>query len=266
MIIIKSNREIENIRKSNLLLSRLHGELAKLLKPGISTIELDKFAEDFIRSNGGIPAFLNYMGYPNTLCVSVNDVVVHGIPSDLKLKEGDIVSIDSGINLNGYISDCAFTYAIGEVDDEVWKLMRVTLESLYKAINVAKPGNRVGDIGFTVQHWVEKHGFSVVRELTGHGVGKKLHEDPMIPNYGRSGTGKKLKPGMTIAIEPMVNMGKKEVYFDDDNWTVRTDDGSYSAHYEHSLVITENGAKPMSTFEFIYEAIEKNEFISAPKI
>lgn len=265
MIIIKNDKQIKGITESNLLLGKLHGELAKRIKPGIKTIELDEFAYNYIIDNGGKPAFLNYMGYPNTLCVSVNDVVVHGIPSDLEIKEGDIVSIDSGINLEGYISDSAFTYAVGKIDNKIWDLLETTLTSLYKGIEMARVGNKTGDIGFAIQHYVESRGYSVVRELTGHGVGLKLHEDPMIPNYGRHGSGKKLKKGMTIAIEPMINLGKKEIYFDDDNWTVRTKDGKVSAHYELSIVITENGPKPMSTFDFIYEAIEKNEYITAPK-
>jgi methionyl aminopeptidase len=266
MIILKSDTEIELIRKSNILLGKVHAEVAKNIKPGVKTIELDKIAEQFIRDNGATPAFLNYGGYPNSLCISINDVIVHGIPSDQTIKEGDIVSIDGGTNLNGYISDSAFTYAVGEVSDAVWKLLEVTLNSLYKGIEVARAGNRIGDIGFTIQHYVEQFGYSVVREMTGHGVGKKLHEDPMIPNYGRKGTGKKIKNGMTLAIEPMINLGKKEIIIEDDGWTTRTKDHKPSAHYELSVAIKNGKAEPLSTFDYIYSEIERNPYIKAPKI
>ncbi len=266
MIIIKTDEEIDLIRKSNLLLGQLHGELAKVLKPGIKTIDLDKLAYEFIMDHGGKPSFLNYRGYPNTLCISVNDVVVHGIPGDYVIKEGDIVSIDSGIELNGYHSDSAFTYAVGEIDQEVWTLLKVTKEALYKGIDQAKPGNRVGDIGFAIESHVKKFGFSVVRELTGHGVGKYLHEEPAVPNYGIRGYGKRLKKGMTLAIEPMVNMGTHKVVFDQkDGWTVRTADGKPSAHYELSIAIGEKHADILSTFDYIYSAIKDNPNISAPE-
>ncbi len=264
MILIKSDEEIELIRKSNLLLGKLHGELAKHLKPGIKTIELDKLAYEFIMDNGGKPSFLHYRGYPNTLCISVNDVVIHGIPGDYVIKEGDLVSIDCGIELEGYHSDSAFSYAVGEVSEQVWELMKRTKEALYKGIEQAKPGNRVGDIGYAVESHVKQFGFSVVREMTGHGVGRRLHEDPAIPNYGRRGQGKRLKPGMTIAIEPMVTMGSHKIYIEKDGWTVRTVDGKPAAHYEHSIAITKNGPEILSTFKYIYQAINENPNISSP--
>jgi len=265
MIIYKTNREIELIEKSNILLGKVHGEVAKHIKPGVKTIELDRIAEEFIRDNGAEPAFLNYGGFPNSLCISINDVVVHGIPSNREIKEGDIVSIDGGTNLNGYISDSAFTYAVGEVDKDTWRLLETTLFSLYKGIEVSRVGNRIGDIGYTIQQYAESRGCSVVREMTGHGVGKKLHEDPQVKNYGRRGNGKKIKNGMTIAIEPMLNLGSYEIFFEEDGWTTKTIDGEYSAHYELSIAIKNGIAKPMSTFEYIYESIKDNKNITAPK-
>lgn len=266
MIKYKSDREIEAIRQSNILLGKAHGEIAKHIKPGVTTLYLDKIAEEFIKDNGAIPAFLNYNGFPNSLCISINDVVVHGIPSDYELKDGDILSIDAGTVLNGYVGDSAFTYAVGEISDEIYNLLEVTLASLYKGIDVANVGNRIGDIGFAIQKYVEAEGFSVVREMTGHGVGCKLHEDPYVPNYGRSRTGKKIKNGMTLAIEPMVNLGKRNIFIEDDQWTTRTDDGLPSAHYELSIAIKNGKADVLSTFDYIYEALENNNNISAPKL
>ncbi len=264
MIIIKSDEEIELIRKSNILLGKLHGELAKVLKPGIKTKELDKLAYEFIIDNGGKPSFLKYRGYPATLCISVNDVVIHGIPGDQVIKEGDIVSIDCGINLNGYHSDSAFTYAVGEVPSNIWTLLKVTKEALFRGIEQVKPGNRIGDIGYAVESYVKKFGFSVVREMTGHGVGRYLHEEPAVPNYGIRGYGKRLKKGMTLAIEPMVNMGTHKIYIEKDGWTVRTADGKPAAHYELSVAVSDKGADILSTFDYIYEAIKQNDNISAP--
>ncbi len=266
MIILKTDQEIELLRKSNILLGQVHAEVARNIKPGVKTIILDKIAEQYIKDNGGIPAFLNYRGYPNTLCISVNDVVVHGIPSNYEIKDGDIVSIDGGVILNGFIGDSAFTYAVGEVDKNVWDLMQTTLNALYKAINIAKIGARVSDIGFVIQKFAEANKCSVVREMTGHGIGRKLHEDPSVPNYGLPGRGKVLKKGLTIAIEPMINLGKAAIYFEKDGWTTRTKDGKQSAHYELSIAIKDNGPDILSTFDFIYEAIEENKNIKAPKI
>ncbi len=266
MIVYKTEREIELLRKSNILLGKTHGEVAKHIKPGVKTIELDRIAEQFIRDNGAIPAFKDYNGFPNTLCISVNDVVVHGIPSEYELKEGDIVSIDGGTILNGFYGDSAFTYAVGEVTPEVWSLMETTLHSLYKGIEVVRVGNRIGDIGFVVQRYAEANGCSVVREMTGHGIGRHLHEDPSVPNYGRRGSGKKIKKGLTIAIEPMLNLGKHAIFIDDDNWTAKTVDGLPSAHYELSVAVTNKGVERLSTFEYIYQAIEQNKNIKAPKL
>ena len=266
MIVYKSDYEIEQIRKSNILLGKTHGEVAKIIKSGTKTEKLDKLAEEFIRDNGATPAFLNYHGFPNTLCISINDVVVHGIPSNYELKDGDIVSIDAGTVLNGFVGDSAFTYAIGEVDKDVWRLMEVTLQSLYKGIDVAKVKNRVGDIGYTIQKFAEANECSVVREMTGHGIGRKLHEDPSVPNYGRRGSGKRIKNGLTIAIEPMLNLGKKAIYIEDDGWTARTEDGFPSAHYELSIAVKNQGVDILSTFEYIYQAIKQNTNIKAPKI
>jgi len=265
MIYIKTDEEIELIRQSNLLLGKVHAELAKHIKPGVKTIELDKIAYEFIKDNNATPSFLNYRGYPNTLCISVNDVVIHGIPGDYEIKPGDIVSIDCGLILDGYHSDSAFTYAVGEVADDVWQLMKATKEALYKGIEQAVDGNRVGDIGYAVESHVKQFGYSVVREMTGHGVGRFLHEEPAIPNYGRRGHGKRLKDGMTIAIEPMINMGTHKIYIEPDGWTVRTYDGQPSAHYELSVAVRKGKADILSTFDYIYEAIEKNPDINAPK-
>lgn len=266
MILLKSDKDIELMRNSNTLLGKAHAEVAKIIKPGITTLKLDQRAEEFIRDNGAIPAFLNYRGYPNSLCISVNDVVVHGIPSNYELKDGDIVSIDGGTILEGYFGDSAFTYAVGEVKEDVHELMKTTLESLYKAIEVAKVGNRVGDLGFVIQKYAESKGCSVVREMTGHGIGKHLHEDPTVANHGRRGSGKKIKHGLTIAIEPMINLGKKEIYIEEDGWTARTKDGLPSAHYELSIAIKKEGVDVLSTFDYIYKAIENNKNITAPKL
>lgn len=266
MIILKNDIEIEFLKQSNELLSKTHAEIARNIKPGVKTIELDKIAEKFIRDNNAKPAFLNYNGYPYTLCISINDVVVHGFPSNYEIKEGDIVSIDCGTVLNGYVGDSAFTYAVGQVKPKEWELMQTTIEALFKAISVARVGNRIGDIGFTVENHAKMHGFSVVKEMTGHGIGKKLHEDPVVANYGKKGTGKVIKNGLTIAIEPMINIGKSDIYIDDDGWTTRTSDGTISAHYELSIAIKNNSPYLLSTFDYIYQALEENTNIKAPKI
>ncbi len=266
MITYKSDSEIELLRQSNILLGKAHAEVAKYLKPGVKTIKLDTIAEQFIRDNGGTPAFLNYGGFPYSLCISVNDVVVHGFPSDYEIKEGDIISIDGGIVLNGYVSDSAFTYAVGDVDEDVWNLMETTLQCLYKGISVATIGNRIGDIGHIVQFHAEKNGYGVVREMTGHGIGKKLHESPTVPNYGRRGSGKKIKKGLTIAIEPMITLGTHNIFIEDDGWTTKTQDGKQCAHYELSVAVKANKVDILSTFDYIYKEIDKNDYITAPKI
>jgi len=253
----KSVEEIELIRESSLLVSKTLGEIAKVIGPGVKTIELDKLAETFIRDHGGVPAFLNYHGFPYSLCISLNDQVVHGFPGDYALEEGDLVSVDCGAELNGYIGDSAYTFAIGEVSDTVKKLMRVTKECLNLGVQKAVAGMRVGDIGYAVQEHAEKNGFGVVKELVGHGVGVELHERPEVPNYGRRGSGVKLEEGMVIAIEPMINAGKARVKFWDDGWTVSTSDGKPSAHYEHTVAIKKGQPDVLSTFSYVDNVLEE---------
>ncbi|MBN2668146.1 MAG: type I methionyl aminopeptidase [Bacteroidales bacterium] len=257
MIYYKTEEEIHFLKLSNQLVSRTHAELVSKIVPGTKTIELDKLAETFIRDNGGVPGFLNYHGYPNTLCISVNDAVVHGIPGKYELNEGDIISIDCGVYMNGFHGDSAFTFAVGEISELKQKLLDTTKASLYKGIEAATSGNRVGDIGYAVQAYAEAAGFSVVRELVGHGVGRNLHEKPEVPNYGRRGRGVKLAEGMTIAIEPMINAGAKEVKQDKDGWTIRTQDGMPSAHFEHSIAIRKGEAELLSDFNVIEEQLKK---------
>ncbi|MCB0505171.1 MAG: type I methionyl aminopeptidase [Cyclobacteriaceae bacterium] len=253
MIHYKTSEEIERIKESADILGRAHGEVAKLIKPGIDTLTLDKLAEEFIRDHGGIPSFKNYNGFPYTLCVSPNEQVVHGFASKRELKDGDILSIDCGVFFKGFHSDSAYTYAVGEVKEEVKQLLKVTKESLYKGIEKAVVGSRTGDIGFAVQHYVEGFGYTVVRELVGHGVGKELHEAPEVPNYGKRGRGTKLQEGMVIAIEPMINLGKKEVVQESDGWTIRTKDRAPSAHFEHTVAVTKDGPEVLTTHKYIEE-------------
>lgn len=252
MIRIKTNEEVELIRESALLVSSTLAELASILKPGITTAQLDKRAEEFILSHQAIPSFKNYRGYPFATCISVNDAVVHGFPTDKVLKEGDLVSIDVGVYKNGFHGDSAYTFGLSPVIEEHQLLMRVTRESLMIGIEKAISGNRVGDVSNAIQEHAErKHHFGVVRELVGHGVGKQLHEDPQVPNYGKKGAGPKLKDNMVIAIEPMINLGTRDVVYDSDGWTVRTRDGKYSAHYEHTVCIKKNKADILSSFSDI---------------
>ena len=260
MIIYKSHIEVELIRQSCLLVGDTIAELAKIIKPGITTLQLDITAEQFIKDNKAIPSFKNYRGFPFTSCISVNDAVVHGFPTNNVLKEGDIISVDIGAFKNGFHGDSAYTFALGPVSDEAKQLMKITKESLYKGIEKAIPGNRIGDIAFAIQEYTErKHSYGVVRELVGHGLGKDLHEDPQVPNYGKRGSGAKLKEGLVIAIEPMINMGKKDVFNDDDGWTVRTKDHKPSAHYEHTVCIKKGGADILSSFTSIEAAEKANE-------
>ena len=256
MIPIKTNEEIEIQRQSSLLVGKTLAEVAKNVRPGITTRELDKVAEMFILSHGAIPGFKGYGGFPATLCISVNDAVVHGIPGDQVLKDGDIVSIDCGVLMNGFYGDSAYTFAVGEVDEEVLKLLQRTKESLDLAIEQAIAGKRVGDIGNAVQSYVEGFGYSVVRDLVGHGVGRNLHEKPEVPNYGRRGSGIKLKTGMVLAIEPMINLGVKEVIQEKDGWTIRTADSKPSAHFEHDVAVKNGKADVLSTFEYIEEVLK----------
>ena len=256
MLVYKSEEEIEIIRRNNLLVSKTLAEVAKLIKPGVTTLELDKRAEEFIRDNGAVPGFLGYGGYPNTLCTSVNDQVVHGIPSDYVLKEGDIVSVDCGTYMDGYYGDTAYTFPVGEISEEVMKLLKTTKESLFKGIENAVEGKRVGDIGYAVQNHAENAGYSVVREMVGHGLGKNMHESPEVPNYGRRGRGVQLKKGLVICIEPMINMGTKYIRQENDGWTIRTVDGKPSAHYELAVVVDKGKAEILSTFDYIEEIIK----------
>jgi len=252
----KTVEEIELIRESSLLVSKTLGEIAKVIRPGIQTIELNKLAETFIRDNKGVPAFLNYNGFPYSLCISLNNQVVHGFPGKYELVEGDLVSVDCGVVLNKYYGDSAYTFAIGEVNETAQKLMRVTKECLVLGIEKAVAGLRVGDIGYAVQEHAEKNGFGVVKELVGHGVGTKLHEKPEVPNYGKRGAGIKLEEGMVIAIEPMINAGRAGVRFWDDGWTVSTSDGKVSAHYEHTVAVSKGKADILSTFSYIEEVLK----------
>ncbi|MFO8000231.1 MAG: type I methionyl aminopeptidase [Marinilabilia sp.] len=255
MIYFKTKEEIELLRESNMLVAKTHGEIAKWVAPGVTTMKLDQIAEEFIRDHGGVPAFLNYQGFPNSLCTSVNDQVVHGIPNKTPLKDGDIVSVDCGVLLNGYYGDSAYTYGIGDVSSDAASLMEVTRASLYKGIEQAVEGKRIGDIGYAVQTHAESHGYSVVREMVGHGVGKSLHESPEIPNYGRRGNGPKLKEGMVIAIEPMINLGKRHIFQEADGWTIRTKDRKVSAHFEHTVSVGKNEADILSSFKFVEEVL-----------
>lgn len=258
MIFLKTDEEIELMREANRLVGMTQGELAKHIKPGITTLSLDKIAEEFIRDHGAIPSFLGYNGFPYSLCISVNENVVHGFPSDYVLKEGDIISVDCGTEKNGFCGDSAYTFCVGEVSEDVKKLLKTTKEALYLGIEKAVEGNRVGDIGDAVQTYCEKRGYSVVRELVGHGIGRKMHESPEVPNYGKRGTGPLLKKGMCIAIEPMINMGSKNVVFESDGWTVRTRDRKPSAHFEHTVAIREGKADILSTFEYVEAVLGSN--------
>ena len=260
MINIKSDAEVELLRQANLLVSATHAAIVPLMKPGVSTAQIDATAETFIRDHGAIPGFKGYQGYPATLCISVNDQVVHGIPSEkVILKEGDIVSVDCGVYLNGFHGDSAYTFEIGEVKPDVQQLLRITRESLFLGIDKAVVGNRIGDIGHAVQQHAEQSGFSVVREMVGHGVGRNLHEAPEVPNYGKRNSGVKLKNGMVLAIEPMINQGKRFIFQDADGWTIRTSDGSWSAHFEHSVVVRPGKADILSDFSIIDEALKNRK-------
>jgi len=256
MIFLKSDEEIELLRISNQIVAKTLAELAKLIQPGVSTEYLDKIAEEFIRDNGAVPGFLGYSGYPKSICTSVNEQVVHGIPSEkLVLQDGDIVSVDCGVYKNGFHGDSAYTFCVGDVKPEIVDLLRTTKESLYKGIEQAQEGRRLGDVGHAIQSHCEARGYSVVREMIGHGVGRKLHEAPEVPNYGRKGNGIMLKSGMTIAIEPMINMGSRNLVFEKDGWTTRTIDRKPSAHFEHSIAIRRGKADILSTFEYIEQVL-----------
>ncbi|KQC02597.1 type I methionyl aminopeptidase [Pedobacter sp. Hv1] len=258
-IYYKSPEEIELIRESSLLVSKTLAEVAKIIAPGITTIALDKLAYEFIKDHGAIPAFLNYGGFPNSLCISPNDQVVHGFPNEYVIKEGDLISVDCGVIKNDFFGDSAYTFSIGEVDAEKQKLTKVTQECLNLAIEKAVVGMRIGDIAFAVQNHAETNGFGVVRELVGHGVGVKLHEKPEVPNYGKRGSGVKLEEGMVIAIEPMINAGTAAIKFWSDGWTVTTKDNKPSAHFEHTVAIKKGKADVLSTFSLIEEVLKEKK-------
>lgn len=251
MIYLKSEEEIEILRENADIVSKTLAEVGKAIAPGVKTKQLDKIAEDFIRSNGALPGFKGYGGFPATLCLSVNDMVVHGIPDNYELKEGDIVSVDCGTIYKGYFGDSAYTFPVGAIDTDTQKLLSTTEESLYLGVSKAIDGNRIGDIGNAIQTYCESKGFSVVRELVGHGIGRDMHEDPLVPNYGKAGSGKKLKEGMVICIEPMINMGKKEIYEKPDGWGIATEDGKKSAHFEFTVVVRKSKAEVLTTYDYI---------------
>ncbi|ADY28455.1 type I methionyl aminopeptidase [Cellulophaga lytica] len=261
MVKIKTPEEIEIMRESALMVSKTLGLIAKEIKPGVTTLQLDKIAEEFIRDNGGIPGFLGLYDFPNTLCMSPNQQVVHGIPNNKPLENGEIISVDCGVLKNGYYGDHAYTFEVGEVDPETKKLLDITKQSLYVGIKEFKAGNRVGDVGFAIQQFCEAQGYGVVRELVGHGLGKKMHEGPEMPNYGKRGRGKKFVEGMVVAIEPMINQGTRKIVQHSDGWTITTLDNKPSAHFEHDVAIVNGKPQLLSTFDYIYEAlgIESNE-------
>lgn len=259
MMICKTDEQVELMRKSALLVSKTLTEVAKILRPGITTLSIDKLIGSFIRDHDAVPSFLNYKGYPFNSCISVNDVVVHGFPGSNQLKEGDIVSVDIGVILNGWHGDHAYTFAITNPVNDVIQLIKVTKEALYKGIEKTVAGNYTGDIAYAIQeHTERKHGYGVVRELVGHGLGRSLHEDPQVPNYGKRGSGKKLKDGLVLAIEPMINLGKRNVYTEDDGWTVRTKDGKPSVHFEHDVCVRKNKADILSDYSTIEKAEKEN--------
>jgi methionyl aminopeptidase len=259
MIYLKTEEEIELIRESSLLVGKTLAEVAKLVEPGVTPLEFDQRAEEFIKDHGGVPGFKGYGGFPNTLCTSVNEQVVHGIPSNKPLQNGDIISVDCGVLLNEFYGDVAYTFEVGEVADNIKMLLETTKACLKAGIEAAKAGNRIGDIGYAVQSLAEKEGFGVVRELVGHGLGKNLHESPEVPNYGRRGNGLKLKEGLVLAIEPMINLGKRNVKQAEDGWTIITADKHPSAHFEHDVVVRKDGAEVLSTHEFIEEELNKKK-------
>jgi methionyl aminopeptidase len=261
MVHLKTAEEIELLRQSSLLVGKTLAAVARVIDEGVSTIALDKVAEEFIRDNGGVPAFKGYRGFPGSLCISVNSQVVHGIPGKYELKSGDVISVDCGVKMNGFYGDSAFTFPVGEVKQDVLDLLRVTKESLYKGIEKAIAGNRMGDVSDAIQSHAEKHGYGVVRELVGHGVGRSLHEEPEVPNYGRKGSGPKLAAGLVIAIEPMINMGTRNVKQHSDGWTITTADGKPSAHYEHTIAVAANKADILSSFDEVEQVLKERMIV-----
>jgi methionyl aminopeptidase len=259
MIIYKTPEEIEIMREAAQIVSRTLGKIAEVIKPGINTLLLDELAEDYIRSQNAIPGFKGMYGFPHTLCISVNEAVVHGMPNDRILEEGDIISVDCGAVFEGFYGDHAYTFEIGEVHPEIKKLLEVTKECLYLGIEQCNTSNRIEDIGWAIQQHAEKHGYGVVRDLVGHGLGRSLHEDPQVPNYGRRGRGKKIQNGLTIAIEPMINMGTEKVLQLDDKWTIVTADGKPSAHFEHDVAVVDGKPVILSTFDYVEAALAKKK-------
>ncbi len=262
MVYLKTDDEVELLREANLLVGKTLGELAKVIKPGVTTKELDNVAEEFIRDHGATPTFKGFPNpyggpFPSSICTSINDQVVHGVPDDTILKDGDIVSIDCGTFLNGYCGDSCYTFTVGEIDEDVRKLLTTTKEALYKGIEQAVVGHRLGDISYAVQMHCQNNGYGVVREFVGHGIGKEMHEEPQVPNYGRRGNGMLLKSGLCIAIEPMITMGAKDIYLTEDRWTVKTKDHKPAAHYEHSVCVRKGKADILSSFEFIEEVLKE---------
>ncbi|HWY38314.1 MAG TPA: type I methionyl aminopeptidase [Bacteroidia bacterium] len=262
MIYLKTAEEIELMRHSALLVSKTLGLMAAEIKEGLTLKHLDKVAEEFIRDSGGVPVFKGYNGFPATLCISMNEQVVHGIPNDRVIKSGDIISVDCGVKKNGFVGDHAYTFCCGDVKPEVLQLVKTTKESLYLGIAQVKAGNRIGDVSYAIQQHAEKSGYGVVRELVGHGLGKDLHEKPEVPNYGKRGSGAKIQNGLTIAIEPMINLGKKEVTQLNDGWTIVTSDKKPSAHFEHDVAVVDGKADILSSFEYAEEAMNKNGFLA----
>jgi methionyl aminopeptidase len=257
MGIAKTAEEIELLRENNQLVSRTLAELAKHIAPGVTGLQLDKIAEQFIRDHGAAPGFLGYNGFPNTLCISINDVVIHGIPSRYELRDGDIVSVDCGTRMKGYVGDSAYTFAVGNVEESVMRLLRATKESLKLGVAQAVEGKRIGDISFAVQSHVEKLGYSVVREMVGHGIGTAMHEKPDVPNYGQRSSGKRLVKGMTICVEPMINMGKRDIFQERDGWTIRTKDRKPSAHFEYAVAVGREQPDILTTFEYVEEVLKQ---------
>ena len=258
MVYLKTYQEIDLMRESSLLVSRTHAELAKIIKPGISSLYLDKIAEEFIRDNGGVPGFKGYNGFPSTLCISKDQEVVHGIPSKKEIEEGSILSIDCGVLMNDFYGDCAYTFAVGEISEDKQRLLDVTKKALSIGVSLATYGNTVGDIGFGIQQFAEAQGYSVVKELVGHGIGRSLHEEPEIPNYGQKGKGVLLDDGLVVAIEPMINMGLDGVFQKKDGWTIVTQDGLPSAHFEYTIAITKEKTEILSSFDLIEDVLINN--------
>ncbi len=267
MMIQKTDEQIEMMKLAAVLVSQTLTEVAKMLKPGVTTLQIDKLCGEFVRDHKAIPSFLNYKGYPYNVCASVNDVVVHGFPNNVAMKDGDVVTIDMGVILNGWHGDHAYTFILGDAPEEIKQIVNVTKESLYKGIEQAIVSNRVGDIAFAIQKHTEKdNGYGVVRELVGHGIGRSLHEDPQVPNYGKKGNGPKLKENIVLAIEPMINLGTKDVYTEDDGWTVRTRDGKVSVHFEHDVCIKKKKALILSDYSIIEAAEAANSNLTPSKV